>query len=168
MKDQATSPGCPEQETISALFDGEYVPDDTMRAHIASCPDCARRLADFATMRELVMRTVESEPPPGFEARIASFVRAESAGYTPAVPKKRDFSDSRTAWIFRIAALFILSGFFVYLLTDQMRASHTRVRTQLAETTRESAHSSRRPTARHIPHPGPFPFWKQTAASGIS
>ena len=33
MNTQATSPGCPDIETLSAYFDGEFVPDETVRAH---------------------------------------------------------------------------------------------------------------------------------------
>lgn len=132
MNDQATTPGCPDMETISAVFDGEFVPDETLRAHLGSCPDCARRLAEFGTIRELVTRAVASEPDPGFDARIAAFVRAGSPRPEPAAPN-RDFSNSRTAWIFRIAALFILSGFFVYLLMDQMHATRVTVRPHIAE-----------------------------------
>ena len=126
MNDQATSPGCPDLETISAAFDGELAPDDALRAHLGTCPDCMRRLADYETIRGALSRAVASEPDPGMNARIAAFVRAESAGFTPVAPRKRDFSDSRTAWMFRIAALFLLGGFFVYLLADQMHANHAR------------------------------------------
>ena len=139
MNDQATSPGCPEPEIISAIFDGELVPDEAVRAHLASCPDCSRRLADYGTICTHLTRAVASEPDPGFNARIAAFVRAESGGRAPAVRSTRDFSDSRTAWIFRIAALFILSCFFVYLLMDQMqtgKADGTRFRTAATEPAR--------------------------------
>jgi len=122
MNNQAASPGCPDPETISAFFDGECDPGEAVRAHLGSCPDCARRLADYAVMRTHLERAVASEPDPGFSARIAAFVRAEAAkDAPPAVRSERSFSDSRTAWVFRIAALFILSGFFVYLLMDRMQ-----------------------------------------------
>lgn len=122
MNNQAASPGCPDPETISAFFDGECDPGESIRAHIGSCPECARRLADYAAMHGHLTRAVASEPDPGFSARIAAFVRAESAkDAPPAARSERSFSDSRTAWIFRIAALFILSGFFVYLLMDRMQ-----------------------------------------------
>ena len=121
MNDQAASPGCPDLETLTALFDGELRTDDAARAHFDACPDCARRLADYAMLRDHVSRLVASEPDEGFDARIAAFVRAGAAKDAPRFSApKRDFSDSRTAWVFRIAALFILSGFFVYLLMDQM------------------------------------------------
>lgn len=120
MNNQAASPGCPDIETVTAFFDGECMPDEAVRAHMASCPKCGRRLSDYAVMRDRVSRAVASDPDPGFNARIAAFVRAESAKYGPPVGQKRDFSDSRTAWFFRIAALFMLSAFFVYLLMDQM------------------------------------------------
>lgn len=126
MNDQATSPGCPDLEMISAVFDGEHKPDESVRAHLSSCSDCVRRLADYETIRGALSRAVASEPDPGMNARIAAYVRAESAGLPPVAPRERDFSDSRTAWIFRIAALFILSGFFVYLLMDQMDANRTK------------------------------------------
>jgi len=140
MNDQATSPGCPDLETISAIFDGEHVPDETVREHLHACPDCARRLADYGTIRGFVSQAVSSEPDAGFNARIASFVRAEAAKMPLPAPK-RDFSNSRTAWIFRIAALFILSGFFVYLLVDQMHAGRAKVHpnTAVAETSRPFA-----------------------------
>ena len=135
MNDQATSPGCPDMETISAVFDGELTPDETTRAHLGSCPDCVMRLNDYRTMRDLISRAVESEPDPGLNARIAAFVRAESAGFAPVSSRERDFTNSRAAWIFRIAALFILTGFFVYLLMDQMHAGQSRgVRPQMAAT----------------------------------
>ena len=122
MNKQAASPGCPDPETISAFFDGECDPGEAIRAHLGSCPECARRLADYAAMRGHLTRAVASEPDPGFDARIAAFVRAEAAKDAPAVARpNRNFSDSRAAWIFRIAALFILSGFFVYLLMDRMQ-----------------------------------------------
>ena len=108
MNDQATSPGCPDLEMISAVFDGEHKPDESVRTHLGSCPDCVRRLADYETIRGALSRAVASEPDPGMNARIAAYVRAESAGLPPVAPRERDFSDSRTAWIFRIAALFIL------------------------------------------------------------
>ena len=126
MNNLATSPGCPDLETISAVFDGELAPDESVRAHLGSCPDCAKRLADYETIRGEVSRAVASEPDPGLNARIAAFVRAESAGFAPVAPCERGFSDSRTAWMFRIAALFVLGAFFVYLLTDQMRANRPR------------------------------------------
>ena len=108
------------------MFDGEHKPDESVRAHLGSCPDCVRRLADYETIRGALSRAVASEPDPGMNARIAAYVRAESAGLPPVAPRERDFSDSRAAWIFRIAALFILSGFFVYLLMDQMDANRTK------------------------------------------
>ncbi|MBR4467262.1 MAG: hypothetical protein IKS34_03060 [Clostridia bacterium] len=126
MNDQATSPCCPDLETISAFSDGELAPDDAMRAHFGSCPDCVMRLKDYSTMRGLVSHAVDCEPDPGMNARIASFVRAKSAGFPPVSPRGRDFANSRTAWALRIAALFILSGFFVYLLMDQMHAGRSR------------------------------------------
>ena len=141
MNDQATTHGCPDLETISAVFDGELEPGETVRAHLGSCPDCVRRLADYETIRGILSRAVASEPDPGMNARIAAYVRAETAGFTFSAPRKRDFSDSRTAWIFRIAALFILSVLFVYLLTDQMhmnRARTGRLQTAAVETARPS------------------------------
>lgn len=126
MNNQATSPGCPEPETISAFFDGELDLDASTRAHLGSCPDCAGRLADYGTIRGILSQAVASEPDPGMNARIAAFVRAESAGFAPVAPRERDFSNSRTAWILRIAALFILGVFFVYLLMDQMHAGQAK------------------------------------------
>ncbi len=126
MNDQATSPGCPDLETISAVFDGELEPGETVRAHLGSCPDCARRLADYETIRGVLTRVVASEPDPALNARIAAYVRAGSAGFAPVAPRERDFSDSRASWFLRIAALFLLSGLFVYLLTDQMHANRAR------------------------------------------
>ena len=148
MNEQATSPGCPDLETISAVFDGELEPGETVRAHLGSCPDCVRRLADYETIRGVLSRAVASEPDSGMNARISAFVRAESAadGFSFSSPRKRDFSDSRTAWFFRIAALFILGAFFVYLLTDQMHAN--RARTGRLQT---AAVETARPAARPLP-----------------
>jgi hypothetical protein len=147
MNDQATSPGCPDLETISAFFDGESMPDETVRAHLGSCPDCARRMGDYRKIRDVLSHAVASEPDPGLNARIAAFVRAESAGFAPVSPADRDFSNSRTAWIFRIAALFILSGFFVYLLMDQMKMNPARSgRPHIA-----AAETAVRPSARPVP-----------------
>ncbi|MBR4254061.1 MAG: zf-HC2 domain-containing protein [Lentisphaeria bacterium] len=126
MNNSAASPGCPDPETISAFFDGELSPDESLRAHLDSCPDCTGRLADYAVLREHLSRAAASEPDSGMNARIAAFVRAESAGLAPAALHERDFSNSRTAWILRIAALFLLGGFFVYLLLDQMHVNHAR------------------------------------------
>ena len=145
MNDQATSPGCPDMETISAVFDGELEPDESLRAHLGSCPECVRRLTDYESIRGLLSHAVASEPDPGLNARIAAYVRAESAGFVPVAPRERDFSNSRTAWVFRIAALFILTGFFVYLLMDQMhanRANPGRFRTASVETARPSVRPS--------------------------
>ena len=139
MNEQATSPGCPDLETISAVFDGELEPGETVRAHLGSCPDCVRRLADYETIRGVLSRAVASEPDPGMNARISAFVRAESAGFTSSIQHKRDFSDSRAAWILRVAALFLLGAFFVYLLTDQMHANRPgtgRLRTAAVEPAR--------------------------------
>ena len=157
MNDQATSPGCPDLETISAVFDGELVPGETVRAHLGSCPDCVRRLTDYETIRGVLSRAVASEPDPGMNARISAYVRAESAGFSFSDPRKRDFSDSRTAWFFRIAALFILGVFFVYLLTDQMHANRARTgRFQTAAV--ETAHPAVRllPTIAAEPGAGDF------------
>lgn len=126
MNDQATSPGCPDLETVSAFFDGELEPDETVRVHLGACPDCAKRLADYRTIRGIVSRAVASEPDPGMNERISAYVRAESAGFAFSAPRERDFSDSRAAWFLRIAALFVLGGFFVYLLTDQMHMNRER------------------------------------------
>ncbi len=126
MNDQATSPGCPDLETISAVFDGELAPDESVRAHLGSCPDCSKRLTDYEAIRGALSRALASEPDPGMNARIAAFVRAESAGFAPLAPRERDFSNSRTAWMFRIAALFLLGCFFVYLLTDQIHANRAK------------------------------------------
>ena len=125
MNDQAATPGCPDLETLTAVFDGEHTPDDAVRSHLNACPDCARRLADYAALRGHVSRIVASEPDEGLNARISAFVRAEAAKDAPRFTcSKRDFSDSRAAWIFRIAALVMLSAFFVYLLIDQTHARH--------------------------------------------
>ena len=146
MNDQAASPGCPDLETLTAVFDGEHKPDEAVRAHLSACPDCARRLADYAVLRGHVSRLVASEPDEGFNARISAFVHAEAAKDAPRFSApKRDFSDSRAAWIFRIAALFILSGFFVYLLVDRMHANRPSGGRKYAVA--ETAH----PTGRTIP-----------------
>jgi len=121
MNDQATSPGCPDLETVSAVFDDELEPDETLRAHLGSCPDCVRRLADYGMIRDVLSRAAASEPDPGMNARIAAYVHAETAGFALSALPERGFSDSRSAWILRIAALFLMGAFFVYLLTDQMR-----------------------------------------------
>jgi hypothetical protein len=153
MNDQATSPGCPDIETISAVFDGELVPDEEVRAHLGTCPDCARRMSEYRMIRDSVSRAMAAEPDPELNARIAAFVRAESAGFAPVSPRERDFSNSRTAWIFRIAALFILSGFFVYLLMDQMHANPARnKRPRMAET--EAAARPSRPLPALEAEPG--------------
>ena len=123
--DQATPSGCPDLETISAVFDDELVPDGDVRAHLDSCTECTGRLADYAAIRGALARALATEPDPGMNSRIAAFVRAKSAGFAPAAPSERDFSNSRTAWILRIAALFLLGVFFVYLLTDQMHTNRS-------------------------------------------
>ncbi|MBP5585629.1 MAG: zf-HC2 domain-containing protein [Lentisphaeria bacterium] len=145
MNDQATSPGCPDLETVSAAFDGELEPDETVRAHLGTCPECVRRLADYETIRGVLSRAVASEPDPGMNARIAAYVRAESAGTVSHLALKPAFSDSRTAWFLRVAALFLLGIFFVYLLTDQMhvnRANPGRLSTASAEPAWTSAPAS--------------------------
>lgn len=124
MNTQATSPGCPDIETLSAYFDGEFVPDETVRAHFEACPDCAKRLSDYEFIRRTLAGALLSEPDPRMNARIAAYVRAENAKLPPpARPGRREAGDSRTAWIFRIAALFLLAGFFVFLLTDRMQTN---------------------------------------------
>jgi len=124
MNTQATSPGCPDIETLSAYFDGEFAPDETVRAHFEACPDCAKRLSDYEFIRRTLAGTLLSEPDQGMNARIAAYVRAENAKLPPpARPGRRETADSRTAWIFRIAALFLLAGFFVFLLTDRMQTN---------------------------------------------
>jgi len=121
MNTQAASPGCPDLETISEVFDGERQPDDALRAHLNACPDCARRLADYAAIRDHVSQAVASEPDDGFNTRIAAFVRAEAGRFEPfAMRRNDDFRDSRAAWILRIAALLMLSVLFVYLLMDRI------------------------------------------------
>lgn len=154
MNDQATSPGCPDLETISAVFDGELVPDEAMRAHLGSCPDCVSRMGDYRKIRDVLSHAAASEPDPGLNARIAAFVRAESANFAPVSSSVRDFSNSRTAWIFRIAALFILSGFFVYLLMDQMKANparNGRPHIAVAETPARPPETAVRPSGRPAP-----------------
>ena len=164
MNDQATSPGCPDLETISAVFDGELEPGETVHAHLGSCPDCVRRLADYETIRNVLSRAVASEPDSGMNARIAAYVRAESAGFTSSIQHKRDFSDSRAAWIFRIAALFLLGAFFVYLLTDQMHANRPgtgRLRTAAFEPARPSV----RPLPAIVSEPGAGDFVRARVVS---
>lgn len=165
MNDQAASPGCPDLETLTAVFDGELMPDETVRAHFGACPDCARRLADYAMLRDRVSRLVASEPDEGFDARIAAFVRAGAAKDAPRFSApKRDFSDSRAAWIFRIAALFILSGFFVYLLMDQMQTKRDPGgRTYAA--TETAAHPSGKPMPVLDAEPGAGDFVKARLVS---
>ena len=124
MNTQATSPGCPDIETLSAYFDGEFTPDETVRAHFEACPDCAKRLSDYEFIRRTLAGALLSEPDPGMNARIAAYVRAENAKLPPlARSGRRETADSRTAWIFRIAALFLLAGFFIFLLTDRMQTN---------------------------------------------
>ena len=164
MNDQAASPGCPDLETLTAVFDGELRPDEAVRAHFDACPACARRLADYAVLRDHVSRLVASEPDDGFDARIAAFVRAGAAKDAPRFSSsKRDFSDSRAAWIFRIAALVMLSAFFVYLLTDQMhtkRASDVR-----AYAATEPSHPSGKPVPVLDSEPGTGDFVKARLVS---
>ena len=147
MNTQATSPGCPDIETLSAYFDGEFAPDEAVRAHFEACPDCAKRLSDYEFIRRTLAGALLSEPDPGMNARIAAYVRAENAKLPPAArPGRRDGVDSRTAWIFRIAALFVLAGFFIFLLTDRMQTNRelrgrTVARTQTGQNTAPAHHT---------------------------
>ena len=61
MNTQATSPGCPDIETLSAYFDGEFAPDETVRAHFEACPDCAKRLSDYEFIRRTLAGSLLSE-----------------------------------------------------------------------------------------------------------
>ena len=148
MNTQATSPGCPDIETLSAYFDGEFEPDETVRAHFEACPDCAKRLSDYEFIRRTVTGALLSEPDPGMNARIAAYVRAENAKLPPpARLGRREPEDSRTAWIFRIAALFLLAGFFIFLLTDRMQTNrelrgHTVTGTQNVHNALPSHHTA--------------------------
>jgi len=158
MNTQATSPGCPDLETISAYFDGELEADETVRSHFSACPDCARRLADYELIRRTVSRALSSEPDPGLNARIAAYVRAENAKLPPpAQTGRKDASDSRTAWIFRIAALFLLSAFFVYLLTDQLKTNRSRLEHTVTEAPGPAATT---------PRSGPLPVIEAAPGAG--
>ena len=169
MDKQAASPGCPDPETISAVFDGEHEPDDALRAHLGACPECAKRLADYAVMRDRVSRVVVSEPDEGFNDRIAAFVRAESAGFAPASPlRDSDFRNSRTAWILRIAALIVLSCFFVYLLMDRINANRpagSGSRTYVADTSPTMSQPPGKPLPAFSSEPGTGDFVKARLVS---
>ena len=64
---------------ISQLLDGELpeAQQQTLRAHLHTCPDCQRVYEDFLTLQAAVRGTA-AEPPADLTARIMQQVRRES------------------------------------------------------------------------------------------
>ena len=67
---------------ISQLLDGELpeAQQQTLRAHLHTCPDCQRVYENFLTLQAAVRGTA-AEPPAGLTARIVPRSRCRRAGY---------------------------------------------------------------------------------------
>jgi len=101
-------------EQISAMLDGELPPAEmaALTAHIASCADCARALAELGGLRAALAEAVPEEPVSAeFTARIERSLQAvsppPSSGRVLAFPSSR-----RRTWLAAasaIAAVLVLA-----------------------------------------------------------
>jgi anti-sigma factor RsiW len=59
-----------EHERLSAYLDGELPPAEmsAVGAHVAACPECAARLAEFAAVDEAAAALAATAPSGYFEA----------------------------------------------------------------------------------------------------
>lgn len=74
---------CREMEhRIAGLIDGSLAEGERERveAHLQSCEDCRRALAELKASDALVKRLEEVEPPPWLKTRVMARVREESKG----------------------------------------------------------------------------------------
>jgi anti-sigma factor (TIGR02949 family) len=73
---------CPDRnEELNAFLDGELpiAQAADLAAHLASCPDCARTLAELARLRAALARVLPMEEPPAeLKARIEAALDAEA------------------------------------------------------------------------------------------
>lgn len=94
-------------ESLNALLDGELPPDQAapLVTHLASCPACAHRLAEFAELRAgLAQMLPEAEPSAELQAKIDALLAQEGAEIIPFTPKPRASIASRVSW-FAVPAL---------------------------------------------------------------
>lgn len=115
---------CPTIEYLSACFDGEAVPDEAARSHIAQCPKCTAYLNECAKIREVVSRQNDIQVPDDLNKRISQYIH-EQKDAVCTVPSKEwhGHSNEKFAWVLRIAALIAMAAFFVYLVVDNRRVN---------------------------------------------
>ncbi|HWG05161.1 MAG TPA: zf-HC2 domain-containing protein, partial [Beijerinckiaceae bacterium] len=96
---------CPDaNEELSALLDGELPVEQTaaLTRHLATCPNCAARLAELAQLRDALAQAIPvQEPSANLRARIEALLDAESgpSRVTNVLPFKPRGSVLRLAWI---------------------------------------------------------------------
>ncbi len=90
------------RELLSAYFDQEVAPEaaSAVSAHVASCEECARRLAEFEELSELAANLRQPEVPPGVWSAIESSLPIEH----------RQQTRNRMAWWFRRPSRVVLAA----------------------------------------------------------
>ena len=111
------------RDLLSAYFDQELEPDaaSAVRAHLATCQDCARRLAEFKELSELAADIREPEVPRGVWSAIESSLAREH---------KQQPGNTRWRWLMKpsrvalaatllIGASLVLLGYWTWRSLDQ-------------------------------------------------
>ena len=79
-------------EPLNAMLDGALPAGDmaALTSHLAACPDCARHLAELATLRAALQNAIPEEAvSPEFYAKIAGLLDRDATG----APKFASASD---------------------------------------------------------------------------
>ncbi|HET6816939.1 MAG TPA: hypothetical protein VFH66_06905 [Mycobacteriales bacterium] len=96
-------------DTAAALDEGLEV-DDAVRAHAASCPECARRLGQVRATRALLSALPDEAMPPAVAERVRAALPAEPVVSTiiPGGPRARRLSSPTLAGLLAAAAAIAL------------------------------------------------------------
>jgi len=109
------------RELLSALYDRELPPDleGEVRAHVESCADCARKVAEFAQLSKLTAELREPNVPTGAWPGIESALdkgRWTIDGFAPRWPRHR--SRLALAASLLVVASIALSSYWIWRSYD--------------------------------------------------
>lgn len=110
---------CPNNEIINAYYDGEIDRESPEARHIASCPECARILEDYAEMDRVLKNRFTVETPPNLTEKVKKAVHRK-------INAEKRISIPFPVLLLRIAASLFAASIILFYISNLVRDKETK------------------------------------------